>query len=129
MQAGVLGAVERACARRASVIHLEMGKGLSSLATIASTAPFFGVMGTLIGIFVAYQGTAGSWEHWTIFARITEGLSEALMLTELGLLVALIAFCGREHLAWKLESLDIEMKTASLELINDLARLKSSTHS
>jgi biopolymer transport protein ExbB/TolQ len=56
------------------------------------------------------------------------GLSDALMLTGLGLLVALIAFCGREHLASKLENLDMEMKTASLELINELARLKPSTH-
>lgn len=127
MQGGVLGAVERACARRASVIHLEMGRGLTSLATIASTAPFFGVVGTLIGIFAVYQGS-GSGQRWTIFVWITKGLSEALMLTGLGLLVALIAFCGREHLASKLENLDIEMKTTSLELINELARLKHSTN-
>jgi biopolymer transport protein ExbB len=127
MQAGVLDAVERACARRVSTIRLEMRRGLSSLATIASVAPFFGVIGTLTGIFVAYQGSAGSGDRWMVFAGITGRVSEALVLTGLGLFVALIAFCGREHLVSKLENLDVEMKTASLELISELARLKPLT--
>jgi biopolymer transport protein ExbB len=90
----VLVAVKRACARAASVIHIELSRGTTSLATIASTAPFFGVMGTIMGIFPPFsRGIRGS--KVSIMAAFAGEFSKALWPTALGLLVALIAFCGR----------------------------------
>jgi biopolymer transport protein ExbB/TolQ len=126
MQTGVLGAVERACARRASFVHLEMGTGITSLATIASTAPFLGIVGTLQGFNYMFRGIAG--QRTEIMAALARELSDALVLTALGLAVALIAFWGCKHLRSKLEDLDREMKAASLELLNELGRLKRSTN-
>jgi len=126
MQADVLGAVERACARRASFVHLETGTGITGLATIASTAPFLGIVGTLQGINYAFRGIAG--QRTDIMAAIARELSGALMLTALGIAVALIAFWGCEYLRSRLEDLDQEMKSASLELLNELGRLKQSTN-
>src|ERR1700689_4803758 len=112
MQGNVLGAVERACARRASFVHLEMGTGITGLATVASTAPFLGIVGTLQGFNYAFRGTVG--QRTDIMAAIARDLSEALVLTALGVAVALIAFWGCRHLRSKLEDIDREMKVASL---------------
>jgi biopolymer transport protein ExbB/TolQ len=52
-------------------------------------------------------------------------LSEALVSTELGLLVAMLAYCSHEYLAAKLEGFDGEMRNASLQLVNELTSARS----
>ncbi len=123
MQNGLVATVERACSRAASVVHLEMSKGITSLATIASTAAFLGVMGTLLGIAgVFFRGTTGP--KIGIMIAVTREISWALMPTGLGLIVALTAFCGAEYVASKLQTIDVEMKNVTLELLNELVRLE-----
>jgi biopolymer transport protein ExbB/TolQ len=116
----VLGSVERACARESSTVALEMSTGVHSLATIASTAPLIGLMGTVTGISNSFRGLGA--EKWTAMAAITQGLSEALLPTALGLLVALIAFCSNRHLASETETLQVEMHNASRDLVSELSR-------
>jgi biopolymer transport protein ExbB/TolQ len=104
--------------RAAIAVHGDMKRGLSSLASVAATAPFVGFFGTVLGILNSFRGVGT--EKSTVLAMIAESLSESLVLTELGLLVALLAFCGHQYFLAQLESLDVEMKNASLKLINEL---------
>src|ERR1051325_9854597 len=46
---------KRALRRAAAMKTAELQRGLSSLATIGSTAPFVGLFGTVVGIFDAFQ--------------------------------------------------------------------------
>jgi biopolymer transport protein ExbB/TolQ len=66
----------------------QMQKGLSVLGTLGSTTPFIGLLGTIMGIIVAFgelsQGSAGT--NAIMFA-----LAEALILTAVGLFVAIPA--------------------------------------
>ena len=57
---------------------------LMYLATIGSAAPFVGLFGTVIGIMVSFQATAGS--KSTNLAVVAPGIAEALLATALGLL-------------------------------------------
>lgn len=116
----VLDAVARACALAAFKARIELSHGMTSLASVASTAPFLGIMGTLMGIFASFKGVAGN--AVSIRAAVAWGLSNALLPTALGVLVALLAHWGRKHLLAKLNDLDVEMKMASLELVNELSR-------
>jgi biopolymer transport protein ExbB len=64
-------------------------KHLWILGTVASSAPFIGLLGTVVGIIRAFEsmavaGTGG-------FAVVAAGISEALVATALGLGVAIIA--------------------------------------
>ena len=64
-------------------------KNLWILGTVASSAPFIGLLGTVIGIIKSFEsmavaGTGG-------FAVVAAGISEALVATALGLAVAIIA--------------------------------------
>ncbi len=114
-----MGAVKRASERSATVVHCEMQRGLISLATIASVAPFIGLVGTLLGIVNSFRGVGT--DKWTALAAVTEGLSESLVPTALGLLVALVAFCGYRYLLTKLDTFDVEMENVSLQLMEELA--------
>lgn len=67
----------------------KMRKHLWILGTVASSAPFIGLLGTVIGIIKSFEnmaivGTGG-------FTVVAAGISEALVATALGLGVAIIA--------------------------------------
>src|SRR6185437_6980624 len=49
-------ASRRALDRAEAIVHAELKRGISSLATIGSTAPFVGLLGTVLGIIHAFQG-------------------------------------------------------------------------
>ena len=53
-------ASKRALERAAAIVHAELKRGVSTLATIGSTAPFVGLFGTVLGIIHAFQGIAGA---------------------------------------------------------------------
>jgi biopolymer transport protein ExbB len=67
----------------------KLKKHLWILGTVASSAPFIGLLGTVVGIIKSFEsmaiaGTGG-------FAVVAAGISEALVATALGLGVAIIA--------------------------------------
>jgi biopolymer transport protein ExbB/TolQ len=113
-----LDCTRRASARSVTAVHGEMKRGLNSLATISSIAPFIGLFGTLLGIVNSFRGGIG--EKTAALGRLAGYLSESLVPTELGLLVALAAFCGYRCLLTKLDAFDLEMENASIQLTSDL---------
>ena len=52
----VIEAAKRGLDRSVAIVHAEMKRGLSGLATIGSTAPFVGLFGTVVGIINAFKG-------------------------------------------------------------------------
>ncbi|HEY1759528.1 MAG TPA: MotA/TolQ/ExbB proton channel family protein [Bryobacteraceae bacterium] len=117
-----LDAAKRASERSAARVHGEMKRGLTSLASIAATAPFVGIFGTLRGILNSFFGAAG--DKYSDYGLRMRYLSEALVPTELALLVALLAFCSYKYFSARLEGCDVEMRSASLELLNELALIR-----
>src|SRR5579872_6282011 len=82
-------ASKRALERAEAIVHAELKRGISSLATVGSTAPFVGLLGTVLGIIHAFQGI--STEKSTGLGAVAGGISEALVTTALGLFVAIPA--------------------------------------
>lgn len=70
-----------------SLLNVDLTKGLSTIASIGSNAPYVGLLGTVLGILVAFydMGTADKIEAKTIML----GLALALKATAAGLLVAI----------------------------------------
>ena len=52
--------VRRAIQRASALTANDLKKGVSALATIGSTAPFVGLLGTVVGIITAFQGIAAT---------------------------------------------------------------------
>jgi biopolymer transport protein ExbB len=79
-------------------------KNLWLLGTVASSAPFIGLLGTVVGIIKAFEtmavaGTGG-------FAVVAAGISEALVATALGLGVAIIALVFYNYFQTRIASLN-----------------------
>jgi biopolymer transport protein ExbB len=112
----VIEAAKRGLERSVAIVHAEMKRGLSGLATIGSTAPFVGLFGTVMGIIGAFKGIAAS--KATGLSAVAGGISEALLTTALGLLVAVPAVWTFNYFTNKVEAFDVEMDNSSMELIN-----------
>jgi MotA/TolQ/ExbB proton channel family len=117
----ILQVVARASKRSSALVHEEMRKGVYSLATIASVAPWLGIFGTIVGIVNTFSG-AVSGSRTSIMAARAKLLSESMWPTGLGLLVGLVALWSFEYLTDELRGLDRETENASLELLNQLSR-------
>ena len=111
-----IDASQRALVRAEAIVHAELKRGVSSLATIGSTAPFVGLFGTVVGIINAF--TTMSSEKSAGIAAIAGGISEALVTTAFGLVVAVPAVWMFNYFTGRIDSFDVEMGNSSSELID-----------
>ncbi len=111
--AEAIAAAERAFQRRRKMLAADLKLGLGTLATIASSAPFIGLVGTVFGIMNAFGGTA--MEKSAYMRMVALSLAEALATTAMGLLVAVPAVWFRNYLLRRLEVFEGEMSNAALE--------------
>src|SRR3954454_8022110 len=109
-------ASKRALDRAEAIVHAELKRGVSGLATIGSTAPFVGLFGTVVGIINAFKGI--STEKSTGLGAVAGGISEALVTTAMGLFVAIPAVWMFNYFTGKIEAFDVEMGNSSSELID-----------
>jgi len=109
-------ASRRALERAESIVHAELKRGISSLATIGSTAPFVGLFGTVVGIINAFKGISS--EKSTGLGAVAGGISEALVTTAVGLFVAIPAVWMFNYFTNRVEAFDVEMGNSSSELID-----------
>ena len=106
----------RALERAEAIVHAELKRGVSSLATIGSTGPFVGLFGTVVGIINAFKGISS--EKSTGLGAVAGGISEALVTTAVGLFVAIPAVWMYNYFAGRLEAFDVEMGNSSSELVD-----------
>jgi biopolymer transport protein ExbB/biopolymer transport protein TolQ len=109
-------ASKRALERAEAIVHAELKRGVSSLATIGSTAPFVGLFGTVFGIMHAFQNISTS--KSTGIGAVAGGISEALITTAVGLAVAIPAVWIFNYFTNRIEAFDVEMGNSSSELID-----------
>ncbi|MCC6538233.1 MAG: MotA/TolQ/ExbB proton channel family protein [Bryobacterales bacterium] len=111
-----LEASRRALERAEAIVHAELKRGVSTLATIGSSAPFVGLFGTVVGIINAFKGI--STEKSTGLGAVAGGISEALVTTAIGLGVAIPAVWAYNYFVSRLESFDVEMGNSASELVD-----------
>jgi biopolymer transport protein ExbB/biopolymer transport protein TolQ len=109
-------ASKRALDRAEAIVHAELKRGLSGLATIGATAPFVGLFGTVVGIINAFKGIASN--KATGLGAVAGGISEALVTTAIGLFVAVPAVWMFNYFTSKMEAFDVEMDNSSSELVD-----------
>jgi len=112
----IVDTVRRAIQRATALTSNDLKKGIPSLATIGATAPFVGLLGTVVGVINAFagigaQGSAG-------LGAVSQGISEALIETALGLVVAIPAVWLYNYFTGRLEYFNVEMDNSSSELVD-----------
>ncbi|WP_163869180.1 MotA/TolQ/ExbB proton channel family protein [Myxococcus eversor] len=116
----VMESVARSLERQAQREVQSLKRGLGHLATVASTAPFIGLLGTTMGIVSSFEqmgatGTSG-------LGTISAGISEALVTTAFGLLVAIPAVMGYNSLQGWVDARAVDLAEASNEFLDVAAR-------
>ncbi len=111
-------ALERAAQTASSEALTVLESQLTWLATIAAVAPFVGLLGTVMGIVDAFHGL-GTQGAATLRA-VAPGISEALITTAAGLVVAIPAVVGYNQLTARLKEFAARMDDFSRELLNAL---------
>jgi biopolymer transport protein ExbB/TolQ len=108
----------RALGRKGDSISRELYRGMNVLASTGSTAPFIGLLGTVLGIINAFKVIAatGSGGIGTIGASI----GEALVVTGFGLVVAIPAVLVFNWLSAKIASYEAGLVNAGGELVDRL---------
>jgi biopolymer transport protein ExbB/biopolymer transport protein TolQ len=112
----VLDTVRRAIQRASALTANDLKKGVAALATIGSTAPFVGLLGTVVGIITAFQGIAATGSGG--IGAVSAGIAEALVETALGLVVAIPAVWFYNYLSGRIEYFNVEMDNSSSELVD-----------
>ena len=113
-------AADRAIEKERSQVVGAMKKGLTSLATIAATAPFVGLLGTVIGIIGAFTGMATTGSGG--IGAVSKGIAEALFTTAFGLFVAIPAVWIFNYFNGRVEQLQIDIDTIKADVLDRLLR-------
>jgi biopolymer transport protein ExbB/TolQ len=116
----VVDAVNRAIDRVKEREVANMKKGLGGLGTISSGAPFIGLFGTVVGIINAFRSMAASGQGG--LGAVSAGISEALVTTAAGLLVAIPALMVYNYFTNTIEQFVVDMNDVSSELISYVLR-------
>jgi biopolymer transport protein ExbB len=115
-----INSAERAIERNMLLEITNLKRGLAVLATVGATAPFVGLLGTTMGIVNAFAGMAASGSGG--LSAIGAGISEALITTAFGLLVAIPAVWAYNYFTTKIDNLTAEMTYVSKEMIDYLIK-------
>jgi biopolymer transport protein ExbB/TolQ len=119
--------LDAAVDRERQAVALRMKRGLWILGTIGATTPFVGLFGTVAGIMRSFKdlgldveagGTGGS-------AAVMTGISEALVATAAGIVVAVEAVVLYNIFQARLARLNVELKLiaeAFVELLRDVVQ-------
>ncbi len=118
--AGDIGNVERALRRASTVEITHLESMVPFLATTGSTAPFVGLFGTVVGIMISFieinkSGSAG-------MDVVSQGISEALIATAIGLLAAIPAVIAYNYFLRRIHVLSSEMENFSSDFLNIVKR-------
>jgi biopolymer transport protein ExbB/TolQ len=108
----------RALSRKGEMVSAELFRGMNFLASTGSTAPFVGLLGTVLGILNAFKlvGQQGSGGMGTIGVAI----AEALIVTGYGLMVAIPAVLLFNWLSSRLSKYEAGLMHAQSELVDAL---------
>ncbi len=113
------GGVESAVERERAQVGLKLRKNLWILATIGSITPFVGLFGTVAGIMRSFKdlgldveagGTGGT-------SAVMQGISEALVATAVGILVAVQAMVFYNYFQARLSRVLVELRLTGDEFV------------
>lgn len=96
--------VKDAISRR---VH-ELEFGLTTIKIIATTAPLMGLLGTVLGIYKAFQVISA--QGLNDPGQFAEGISLALITTIVGLIVAIPHYIAHNYLSGELDALEIQLE-------------------
>jgi biopolymer transport protein ExbB/TolQ len=112
----LLETATRGSERAKTLFDQELRRGLPVMATIATSAPFIGLFGTIFGIINAFRGMQLTGSGG--IGAVAGGISEALVTTAVGIGVAVLALWVYNMLNTKIEIIDAEMANTQSQVVD-----------
>jgi len=105
-------------ARSEAAVNSKLASGLPFLATVGATSPFVGLFGTVVGIYRALIaiGLSGS----ASIDKVAGPVGEALIMTALGLLVAVPAVLAYNWLQARNKKISEQLNSFSTDLLANI---------
>lgn len=114
-------AVEKAIETSGTIEMAFLERGLVALSSVANVAPLIGFLGTVSGMISAFEAIANA---DNVNAKlVASGISEALITTATGLMVAIPASLGHSFFLSVIDRFIIEMEETSAELVEELTQI------
>jgi len=111
---------EQKIARKILETQAGLKKFLWVIGTIGSSAPFIGLFGTVVGIIGSFDAMAQTGKSG--FSVVAASLSEALIATAAGIVVAVFAVVLYNYFQTKLNSINLEFKNGVAEIADLLKK-------
>ena len=113
--------VEKAITNAGSIEMAFLERGMIWLATVIAVAPMLGFTGTVVGMIAAFDAIKA--ENDISPSIVAGGISQALLTTAFGLIVAMIIQVMHNYFVSKIDKLIIDMEESSTELVDTLIEL------
>ncbi|MCK9994892.1 MAG: MotA/TolQ/ExbB proton channel family protein [Candidatus Krumholzibacteria bacterium] len=114
--------VEKAIGTAGTIEMSFLERGLIWVSSVTTIAPLMGFLGTVSGMINAFEAIAASEQ---VNAKlVASGISEALITTATGLIIAIPATIGYNYFVSTIDRFVIEMEETAAELIEELERMK-----
>ena len=111
---------QRGCERASTIFTQELRRGMSTLATVATSSPFIGLFGTIFGIINAFRGMALTGSGG--IGAVASGIAEALITTAFGIGVAIIALWCYNILTNRTDIYGAEMANTTSQIVDFFIR-------
>lgn len=103
----------------------ELRRGLWFIGTVGSLSPYIGLLGTVVGIMIAFGAIAESGDAG--FEVVSAGISEALIATAVGLLVAITSLALFNFLQVRVNNIAATFTRASERFVQALLFVEAGT--
>ncbi len=113
--------LERSAQTAASEAVTTLERRMTWLATIAATAPFVGLFGTVMGVVDAFHGLGAA--GTATLRAVAPGIAEALITTAAGLFVAVPAVVAYNQFSARIRVFASAIDDFSRELLNSLEEI------
>ena len=104
--------------RQREAIGHDLRRGLGIVASIGSTAPFVGLLGTVLGIIAAFQGIAATGGGG--LGAVSAGIAEALIETAFGLMVAIPSVLLYNYFMGRANAVELTLERSASELLEEI---------
>jgi biopolymer transport protein ExbB/TolQ len=97
-------------------------RGLPVLATVSSSAPFVGLLGTVFGIITAFQQMADPTTGGGGLASVSAGIAEALLTTAVGLAVAIVSVWFYNYFTTRVDEVTTDIDETASQVLDGMSR-------
>lgn len=117
---GVLDNIERSLRRSSTTEMTKLESLLPFLATTGSTAPFIGLLGTVLGILEVFHQLGGTGD--ASLGAVGPKIAEALFVTAIGLFAAIPAVMAYNYFLRRVRVMEAEVETFGSDFLNIVKR-------